>query len=50
MKGKSGIARAIYVTIAEKRIVVVHAFMKKSQKTPRSAIDTALDRSKELRK
>jgi phage-related protein len=50
MKGKSGIARAIYVAIAEKRIVVVHAFVKKSQKTPRAAIETALDRAKELSK
>lgn len=50
MKGKSGIARAIYLAIAEKRIVVVHAFVKKSQKTPRAAIETALDRAKELSK
>jgi phage-related protein len=50
MKGRGGIARAIYVTIAEKRIVVVHAFVKKTQKTPRSAIHTALDRAKEFGK
>jgi len=49
MKGKSGIARAIYVTVADKRIVVVHAFLKKTQKTPRFAIETALNRAKELK-
>jgi phage-related protein len=49
MKGKSGIARAIYVTVADKRIVVVHAFVKKTQKTPRVAIETALNRAKELK-
>ena len=49
MRGKSGIARAIYVTVAERRIVVVHAFVKKSQKTPRDAIAVALSRSKEFR-
>ena len=50
MKGRSGIARAIYVTVADRRIVVVHAFVKKTQKTPRVAIETALDRAKELGK
>ena len=50
MKGESGIARAIYVTVADQRIVVVHAFVKKTQKTPRRAIKTALDRAKEIRK
>lgn len=48
MKGRSGIARAIYLTVAERRIVVVHAFVKKTQKTPRSAIKTALARAKEV--
>lgn len=50
MKGRGGIARAIYLTVAERRIVVVHAFVKKTQKTPRTAIETALARAKELRK
>jgi phage-related protein len=34
MKGRSGIARAIYVTAIGKRIVVVHVFIKKTEKTP----------------
>ena len=50
MKGKSGIARAIYLTVAERRILVVHAFVKKTQKTPRSAIKVALARAKEISK
>ena len=50
MRGRSGIARAIYVTVADKRIVVVHAFIKKTQKTPRAAIETALNRAKEFGK
>jgi phage-related protein len=50
MRGKNGIARAIYVTVTDKRIVVVHAFVKKTQKTPQAAIKTALDRAKEIRK
>ena len=50
MKGKSGIARAIYVTARERRIVVLHVFIKKTDKTPRSAIKLALERLKEIRK
>ena len=49
MKGESGIARAIYVTAHERRIVVLHAFVKKTQKTPDAAIALALKRLKELK-
>jgi phage-related protein len=48
MKGKSGIARAIYVTAIGKRVVIVHVFTKKTQKTPRREIITALKRVKEI--
>jgi len=50
MKGKSGIARAIYVTLHQKRIVILHVFIKKTTKTPKSAILIAKDRFKELKK
>ena len=42
------IARAIYVTVRERRIVILHAFRKKTRKTPKAAIRTALSRMKEL--
>jgi phage-related protein len=48
MKGKSGIARAIYVTAIGKRIVILHVFTKKTQKTPRREIIAALKRAKEI--
>ena len=48
LKGRSGIARAVYVTAVGKRIVIVHVFMKKTQKTPRREIETALRRAKEV--
>jgi phage-related protein len=48
MKGKSGIARAVYVTAVGKRVVVVHVFQKKTQKTHRREIETALKRAKEI--
>jgi phage-related protein len=48
MKGKSGIARACYVTAIGKRVVVVHVFVKKTQKTPRREIELALKKVKEV--
>lgn len=48
MKGRSGIARACYVTAVGKRVVVVHVFVKKTQKTPRREILLALSRAKEV--
>jgi phage-related protein len=48
MRGRSGIARAAYVTARGRRIVVVHVFSKKSQKTPRREIAIALRRAKEV--
>jgi len=48
LKGKDGIARAAYVTATGHRVVVVHVFVKKTQKTPRREIDTALRRAKEV--
>lgn len=49
MKGKSGIARAIYITIKKERIVVLHAFIKKSQKTPQKALKIAINRINEVK-
>jgi phage-related protein len=48
MKGKDGLARAAYVTAQGRRVVVVHVFTKKTQKTPRRDIETALRRAKEV--
>jgi phage-related protein len=47
--GRDGIARAIYVTEVGRRVVVVHAFVKKTQKTPRSALTLAERRAKEIK-
>jgi len=48
MRSKEGIARAIYVAAPGQRLVVLHAFMKKTATTPRSAIRIALERAKEV--
>lgn len=49
MKGRDGIARAIYVTANVQRVVVVHAFTKKTQKTPINALEIARSRAKEVK-
>jgi phage-related protein len=49
MKGRDGIGRAIYVTATGERVVVVHAFDKKTQKTPARALKIARERAKEVK-
>jgi phage-related protein len=49
LKGKAGIARALYVTAKEQRVVILRAFVKKTEKTPTDEIDLALQRAKELK-
>ncbi len=46
--GRYAIGRAIYVTAVGQRVVVVHAFAKKTQKTPRAALELAELRSTEI--
>lgn len=48
LKGRDGIARALYVTAHGRRIIVVRVFTKKTQKTPRREIELALARAKEV--
>jgi phage-related protein len=46
MKGRDGIARAICVPAKRERVVVVHAFEKK---TPARALEIARERAKEVK-
>lgn len=46
--GRDGIGRAIYVAAVGRRVVVVHAFVKKTQKTSSTALDLAEQRAKEI--
>ena len=48
LTGRDGIARALYVTAIGRRVVVVRSFVKKTQKTPRSEIELALQRANEV--
>ncbi|MGQ3355066.1 MAG: type II toxin-antitoxin system RelE/ParE family toxin [Phreatobacter sp.] len=49
MSGRDGISRAIYVTASGQRVVVVRAFVKKTEKTPRGEIELARRRAEEVR-
>lgn len=48
VKGKEGIARIFYCTLIEKRIIMLHSFIKKSNKTPKKEIQIARGRMKEV--
>lgn len=49
LRGRGGIARAIYVTAVRRRVVIVRAFVKKTQKTPEHELEVARQRAKEVR-
>ena len=46
--GRSGIGRAFYCFVVGKRIVILHAFIKKTQQTPERDLKLARKRLKEL--
>jgi phage-related protein len=48
LTGRDGIARALYITAIGRRVVVVRAFVKKTQRTPRAEIELALRRAKDI--
>jgi len=43
-RGKEGIGRAFFCTVVEHKIVVLHAYIKKSQKTPERDLQVARKR------
>jgi phage-related protein len=47
LRGRDGIARAIYFASAGRKLTVVRVFAKKTQATPRREIDLALKRMSE---
>jgi phage-related protein len=47
LTGKDGIARAVYIAATGQRLVILHVFIKKTQKTPKAALETALRRAEE---
>ncbi|MGN8619177.1 type II toxin-antitoxin system RelE/ParE family toxin [Edwardsiella ictaluri] len=49
IKGSDGIARVFYCTLTGKRIVMLHSFIKKTQKTPSAERKKAETRMKEVK-
>ena len=49
-KGKEGIGRALFCTTAGQTIMILHAFIKKTQKTPQRDLDLARRRLREVRR
>ena len=50
LKGVEGIARVFFCMMVEKKIVMLHSFIKKTQKTPDKELKIAKSRMKELKK
>lgn len=50
VKGRDNIARLFYCFVAGKKIYILHGFIKKSQKTPKSEINKAMKIMKEVLK
>ncbi|VAX05963.1 Toxin HigB [hydrothermal vent metagenome] len=49
MKSKEDIGRVFYCTLINKQIVMLHCFIKKTQKTPPSDLKLAISRMKEVK-
>ena len=49
LKAREGIARVFYCTMIGERIVILHHFVKKTNKTPTKELSLALKRMKEIK-
>jgi len=48
-RAQEGIGRYFYCTTIKREIIILHAFIKKTQKTPKKELDIALSRLGELK-
>lgn len=49
-KGQEGIARSFFCSITDKRIKILHSFIKKTKTTPKNDLKLAKSRMKEVKK
>lgn len=49
LKGQEGIARVFYCLILDKQIIMLHSFIKKTDKTPTKELKVAQKRMKEVK-
>jgi phage-related protein len=50
LKGAEGIARVFFCTLVGKRIVMLHSFIKKTERTPARDLEIAVVRMKEVKR
>ena len=50
LKGAEGIARVFFCTMVGQEIIILHSFLKKTQKTPENELKLAKKRMKELKR
>ena len=48
LSASGNIARSLFSVMKERRIIVLHSFVKKTQKTPKNALEKAMKRLQEL--
>lgn len=48
-KGQEGIGRAFFCTLVGQRIIILHSFIKKTDKMPKHELDIAKQRMKEIK-
>ncbi len=48
LTGRAGVARALYVTVRNRRVVIVRVFVKKTRKTPAGEVRLALRRARKV--
>lgn len=49
LKGQEGIARVFFCALLGRRVVMLHSFVKRTQKTPQREIEVARKRMKEIK-
>jgi phage-related protein len=50
LQGKDCIGRVMYCTLINQQIVMLHSFIKKTQKTPKCELDIAIKRMNEVKR
>ena len=48
-KGQEGIGRSFFCTVSDQEIIILHSFIKKTQKTPKKELKIARARLKEVK-
>lgn len=48
-KGDEGIGRSLFCYAKEKKIIILHSFIKKTQKTPKKELDIARKHQKDIK-